>query len=414
MRKLIYFVLAAVIFVACGEDDFGYNSKREVVNPYAVTPEEAVQMLQSVIGGETTRSISVSDIQTLNKSAFVPSTRSGADEEAIYIVDIEGKGSAIMSADKRMEPIYAIFDKTKLSAEKIVGVTTRSVSNDGNPEDYILGLLNSAIQRDIQTMGQRALPELPIIPRDELWDVKTTYKYKAPMLNTQWHQGSPFNDNYPTDAVVNKKYPAGCGIFALAQILYFHKFPNSLNGITFDWNLLSWTETGYYPPTSAQIEAANFVWSINTIMDNYQDVDYNCNANNELSTGTTEYQGKYLLETAGYQDVTIANYNLNAISNMLTTKNLPVYVQGHVAGTNGKGHAWVIDGCNIYKIDTWCRHYTDSFRYIEYLFNSVDYEFVHCNFGWNGVYDGDYHSGLFYTPEGQFDTQLKYISYSKN
>ena len=70
MRKLLLCAWAAIVFVACGKDDFGLNSQPEPQNPYAVTPEEAVQMLQSVIGGETTRSISVSDIQTLNKSAF--------------------------------------------------------------------------------------------------------------------------------------------------------------------------------------------------------------------------------------------------------------------------------------------------------------------------------------------------------
>ena len=109
MRKLLLCAWAAIVFVACGKDDFGLNSQPEPQNPYAVTPEEAVQMLQSVIGGQTTRSISVSDIQTLSKGDFVPTTRSDANEDAIYIVDIEGGGSAIMSADKRMETTQVIF-----------------------------------------------------------------------------------------------------------------------------------------------------------------------------------------------------------------------------------------------------------------------------------------------------------------
>lgn len=219
MRKLLYFVLATVIFVACGKDDFGYNSKQEVVNPYAVTPEEAVQMLQSVIGGETTRSISVSDIQTLNKSAFVPSTRSGADEEAIYIVDIEGKGSAIMSADKRMEPIYAIMDKTKISAEKLLGAATRSAfEEEDDLETFILGMLNSAIQRDIEDAEQRGI-EMPLVPRDHTWRDTTFIAVQPQMMNTLWHQGDPFNRSYEYNPTTLVKYKAGCGPIALAQIL---------------------------------------------------------------------------------------------------------------------------------------------------------------------------------------------------
>ncbi len=105
MRKLLLCVLAAIMLVACGKDDFSFNVKEEIKNPYAVTPEEAVQLLQTVIGGETTRTISVSDIKTLNKSDFLPTTRGVNDSEVIYIVDIEDGGSAIMGADKRMEPI---------------------------------------------------------------------------------------------------------------------------------------------------------------------------------------------------------------------------------------------------------------------------------------------------------------------
>lgn len=416
MRKLIYFVLAAVIFVACGEDDFGYNSKREVVNPYAVTPEEAVQMLQSVIGGETTRSISVSDIQTLNKSAFVPSTRSGADEEAIYIVDIEGKGSAIMSADKRMEPIYAIFDKTKLSAEKLVGVTTRSVSNDGNPEDYILGLLNSAIQRDIQTMGQRALPELPIIPRDELWEEKTVYKYKAPMLNTEWDQDHPFNKLYECIPGSEIKYPAGCGPIALAQILYYNRFPSSINGVTFDWNLIARHEKGQInAPIVADNEVAKLVYQIKQWTGTYPIVRTDENGQPKYEMATDMPNVQVFMRLNGYSDATLGDYSLEEVIDMVYYKQLPVLVSGVDHYDHTKGHAWVIDGCNIYKIDVWCRHYNSDFTFTEYLFNSFDYEFVHCNFGWlDGEYNGEIHSGVFYTPIGYYDTQLKLVTYSLN
>ena len=72
MRKLLFFVWAAIMFVACGKDDFGFNSQPEVQNPYAVTPDEAVQMLQSVIGGNSTRAMSIAGIKTLIQRYLLP------------------------------------------------------------------------------------------------------------------------------------------------------------------------------------------------------------------------------------------------------------------------------------------------------------------------------------------------------
>ena len=411
MRKLLCFVMAAIMFVACGKDDFGLNSQPEPQNPYAVTPEEAVQMLQSVIGGETTRSISVSDIQTLNKSAFVPSTRSGADEEAIYIVDIEGKGSAIVSADKRMEPIYAILDDTKISAEQLVGVTTRSATDDeSNPEDYILGLLNSAIQRDIEEVGLMA-PEMPLVPRDKVWSVTTIRARQEPMLKTAWHQDSPYNDNYPVDSS-NRKYLAGCGPIALAQILYYNRFPNSINGETFDWDLLEECEKENYPPSnSAKIEVAKFVYQI---LLNIDDVNYATLNNGRKVAGITTSNARRFLRDIGYANTSVENYSLISVMNMVVN-NRPVYTRANDSVYGG--HAWVIDGCNVYQVEHWVRRYIDAQRYYDFIEHTSSYNLVHCNFGWGDCScNGDYTSEIFNPNHGgvqyDYDLDLKLITYS--
>ena len=420
MRKLFCFVLAAIMFVACGKDDFGLNSQPEPQNPYAVTPEEAVQMLQSVIGGETTRSISVSDIQTLNQSAFVPSTRSGADEEAIYIVDIEGKGSAIVSADKRMEPIYAILDDTKISAEQLVGVTTRSATDDeSNPEDYILGLLNSAIQRDIEEAEQRGI-EMPLIPRDQIWFETTDIAYQPQMMNTAWHQDDPFNRRYGYVSGTTQRYKAGCGPVALAQILYCNRYPNSINGVIFDWDLLAQYEEDYMNASyAATNEIANFVYQIKLRA-------------NAMPTGNGPAMGLYPAEAAafmrntGYPDATLVNYSISNVIDMVYNKHLPVYVAGEHIASNGTrtGHAWVIDGCNVYRVDEWCRHYLDSSIFTETIVNTQTYNLVHCNFGWGRSADptekwiGFYTSAIFNpivdSIQYNYSSNLQMVTYSLN
>ena len=243
MRKLLLCVLAAIMLVACGKDDFSFNVKEEIKNPYAVTPEEAVQLLQTVIGDETTRSVSISDVQTLTKGNFTQTTRSGADDEVIYIVDIEGGGSAIMGADKRMEPIYAVLDNTKITAEQLVGAATRSESEGEDIEDYVLGLLNNAIQSDIQEV-ETAGVEMPLIPRDQTWSVTTVIAEQDSLLNTKWQQGFPFNNECPLKSDNTISF-AGCGPIALAQIIYYNRYPNTFYGEQFNWNLISAFEGNY-------------------------------------------------------------------------------------------------------------------------------------------------------------------------
>ena len=411
MRKLLFFVLAAIMFVACGKDDFGFNSQPEVQNPFAVTPDEAVQMLQSVIGGNSTRAMSIAGIKTLTKSNFVPSTRSGADDAAVYIIDIEGGGSAIMSADKRMEPIYAIMDKTKLSAEKLVGASTRSTSDEENDiEDFVLGLLNNAIQRDIEASGQRAVPELPLIPRDQLWMDTTVVAYRPQMMNTIWHQGDPFNRRYGYVTGTTQRYKAGCGPIALAQILYYNRYPNSINGETFDWDLIAQYEADVYWSASEEAidEVANFVYQIKV-------------RSNALPTGNGTDMGLLpaaaaaFMRNTGYPDAALVSYSTSGVIDMVGNKHLPVYVTGEGVNDTGDpiGHAWVIDGCNVYTVDYWVRHYTNQFLYTEYIESTRNFNYFHCNMGGElGFGNGTYSSAVFNTPTGSYNTNLQIVTYS--
>ena len=51
MKKIIFVALVAMILAACVKEDVSIAKIEEVKNPYAVTPDEAVQLLKSVMGG---------------------------------------------------------------------------------------------------------------------------------------------------------------------------------------------------------------------------------------------------------------------------------------------------------------------------------------------------------------------------
>lgn len=54
------------------------------------------------------------------------------------------------------------------------------------------------------------------------WRSTTSNRQNGPLLETHWHQSTPFND------LCNGK-PAGCAAIALAQVMYYHKFPAVIN-----------------------------------------------------------------------------------------------------------------------------------------------------------------------------------------
>ena len=385
MRRIFYCLVVAMFLAACGKLDLPSAPIEEEVNPYAVTPDEAVQLLQTVIGGESTRAISVGEIKTLRKSDFVPTTRGDEDGDAIYIVDLENGGSAIMGADKRMEPIYAILDETKISPEQLMLTATRSDSDEEDIEDFILGALNNAIQMDSRALIP-TFPEFPRIPRPVYWTETNVIAQKAPLLRTKWHQSIPYNNNCDPNPSGGGNYPAGCVAIATAQVMYYNRLPNAINGVVFDWSLISQFEFDYepFPSESAQIEVANFIFQ----------VAEGVNTNYGSSSTSSIYYARNLLQSSGYSNATVSNYSLSSIRNMITN-NLPVFIDGRPSATSNVGHTWVIDGCNIYNIEHWVREYQTELLYNEYIERTEYNELLHCNFGWGGNCDGYYTSWVF-------------------
>lgn len=380
MKKILLSALVAMVLVACAKEETSIVKIEEVKNPYEVTPDEAVQLLQTVVGGESTRAISVGSIQTLRKSDFVPTTRGAEDGDVVYIVDLEDGGSAIMGADKRMEPIYAILDETKISPEQLTLTATRSDDGEQDIEEYVMGLVNKKIEVDVSAL---AFPEMPIVPRPHNVTVTIPLGAKSPMLRTKWYQLSPFNDLYPNGML------AGCGPIAISQIIYFKCLSVSFSSTTFDWNLISECEYQGSFSDAACNEVARFV---NTIAGMVCTERYLTNGANP---GAYIVDCRNTLATLFKTTASVQYYDYAGIAGLLDS-NKPVYTRGDDLD-NEEGHAWVIDGYNSYIEKIYEREYNglNPSEYTDTLLSSTTYNLVHCNYGWAGLCDGYYTSGVF-------------------
>ncbi len=280
-----------------------------------------------------------------------------------------------MGADKRMEPIYAILDETKISAEQLITSATRSTELSNSIDDFVVGALNGAIQIDLMAAGDLLLPEMPIVPRPQYITSTINLGSRSPLLDTKWGWVAPYNNMYGSGVVSQDN-----AIVAIAQLFYYYRQPNSLGSYTFDWDLIAECEYGQTPTAAAQTEVAEFVYTI-------AQINNTPSAYEEDDIYHTMIMSDY---TPSYFALLGADAAANTIKSNLDNNRL-VFAKG-TASNNNTTKYWLTDGYKFYREDTYLREYDPlgSGLFTDTLQSSITYKLCHCNFGYQGVCDGYY------------------------
>ena len=149
----------------------------------------------------------------------------------------------------------------------------------------------------------------------------------GPLIQTQWHQSSPFGS-----LCINGK--AGCGPVAAGQVMLYHQYPPlmTLNGITFGWNQIP----AAVDSTSKQPHLMRLLGlKFNTV--------YGPNGSETSDYGI--YNG---LDSLGF----VTNYQTHdatAANTELFNNHRPVIMGGsRKVGNNYLGHTWVCEGVKDY------------------------------------------------------------------
>ena len=368
---------------------------------YVVPVEQALQSLDNelamICGGDETRAAQprrrVKAVRNVAYADVAPATRSDEMPDDVadlfYIVEFaDGEGSAVLGADKRVEPVVAILDQTVLTPEDFAAADIQS----DDITSYMTALMiNSSIT--FPGGDDTAGYDKPL-PIDKFWgpghDTIVNYK-QTPLLRTKWNQSvSPYNDLCYNNG---EQCPAGCGPIAVAQLLMSNQYPSNItiNGQPFNWNLLRQCYYGCIPSYSARLEAARFVYHVGQ----YMHVTYNTQGSSIFDSNVPP-----LFNHVGYQSVSLQSFSLIKARNMICNLQHVFYISGIQEGASS-GHAWVIDGWNEYTVRTlYCYYYTHDGK-TEILdrkvLSSETYTKMHCNFGWGGKCDGYYTYNLFDT-----------------
>lgn len=280
----------------------------------------------------------------------------------LYMLNIENEGGfVIVSGDDRTEQVLGYVDNGSFDAENV-------------PENMKAWLQMYAQQ--IEALPADYAPSVSAnaagSPR------KAERKNIGALVKTKWNQGDPYNLQCPLDG--GSRSVTGCVATALAQIMYYHQWPQEatttipsyyvlnqwlpeLPATTFQWDkmLLNYDNGG----TSAQ---RNAVAELMFYCGQAVEMGYSAAGSGAFSGNVKTAILKYFDYDGTARFVHRSDYSIAGWDAMIYNEiyeNRPVYYAGYAPG----GHAFVCDGYDTAG-------------------------FFHFNWGWGGWDDGYFRLSL--------------------
>lgn len=244
------------------------------------------------------------------------------------------------------------------------------------------------------------------------WDLKLQ---KGPFLTRyrNWGQstisknGDPyFNKLFPK----RRKYilfgeignaPSGCFPLAIAKVMTYHRVPNTFtyNGFTINWGVMN-------EPVGNMVQNQNLNYLLRGVADM-------CNSWYFYEgTFTFPSEGIKGMQNAAFLSAKLNDYSFEYVQKMIDA-NKPTIVLGMPNINLSKSHVWNIDGYRLYsRIITTYKYLND--KLISTSQREEDQNMVHCDFGWRGIANGYYISGVFDSSKSENKLDINYTGESFN
>ena len=288
------------------------------------------------------------------RKAVVPHTRGGNGAEAspFYVFnDVHGKGYVVVSGDDAMGELLAYSDGGTLD------------TLNANPG---VKLLLQAYRERFTQLQQQPDAAQPAIR------TRSAQQTVAPLLTTKWNQIYPYNK------IVGYPY-TGCVATAMAQIMFYHKWPVQGRGeVTYtvvsddeekhvdftksryDWAHMKNVYDYHHPSTNVEKDAVALLMNDAGMATKTQYNPGSSGAYNEAAEHALQVNFDYTTAFVRRADEGTAGFTEVVRQELL--KGYPVYLAGSYS-VGSSGHAWVTDGVDERGL-------------------------FHMNFGWGGQSDG--------------------------
>ena len=196
-----------------------------------------------------------------------------------------------------------------------------------------------------------------------------------PLLTSKWGQAAYYNEFCPMDNDASGYHtPTGCVATAMAQIMYYHRYPETGVGnssYTSPYGKLSANYANtHYDYNAMNDVSIRFSGALATLMSHVGislEMTYGPDGSSSSGTKIANAMKRYFNYSATIQLAERVNYDTAGWKNLIKSQldqRLPVTYSGSPS-KGGAGHAWVCDG-----------------------YDNRDY--FHMNWGWDGSADGYY------------------------
>lgn len=274
-----------------------------------------------------------------------------ARSEACYVFGFtSGEGIVVAAADDRLPAVLG-YSECALPADATMPQNMRS---------WLL-----TYDKELKWLNEHGQPTLIAETATESEKVRRLIK---PMIATSWGQEAPYNNKVPKEGC-----PTGCVATAMAQIMYYHQWPQQattaipkyymasapLEPVVFDWTSMLGSYAGSYSTQSGDAVATLMRYAGQAVR-----MNYGKDGSGAYAEAVAYALATYFDYDAGMRFVQQAQYSKKEWEDLIyneLSQGRPVFYAGADAWEGG--HAFVCDG---YSHDG----------------------YFHFNWGWDGLYDG--------------------------
>lgn len=396
---------------SCQQADVDYLGEKQItqeVELKQIPLEEALETLENFLSENEsdmypTRSGSarkIANISTYYKAGELNATGTrttqASDIPDAYLINFaDGEGFAVLGANNAVADIVAVTEKGQIQDDlQVVLSTYYTEVDDASEEDgddlyeisedsigwrcdedddfYAGAIITTNFVTECIKVAIEQPTNTTVIVDENVSNNPATesakYVTKAPMLRTNWGQGSPYNKYCKRQNLIFqwKSAQTGCSTTAMAMIVAQNEYPQTLivNGDTMDWYQMKTIPDAGYLSEEGKDDVAMLMA---TIFANVNKVA------TKKFTLITPKQIEKRMKEFGYANVVrhcssdFTESFIAATSDMLAL-NKPVFISA-IPKQWDKGHSWVIDGAKYSS--------EDQNRYL-----------LHFNFGWEGQSNG--------------------------
>lgn len=372
MKKLMILLMCLPLLAACTSEEPSLAQQVQTTaqhnTMFKVSPDAAIAIADYYVGNlddtNTRSNRSVSSIEIVRNDGATRSAASAPDT-LLYIVNYDdGQGFAIVGADTRAYPIYAMSDTDNFE-----------ITDSTNPN--VIEFLEFAKNNVAEQASDNLSPNDFNLPTTPTRPTPFPYINIPPMVSARQSRIGPSSElcKYVVNDAGEQSLTC-CVPIAVEIAMSYHKWPVQLEGYTFDWDSMN---AGTNDDGIARMLAILSSPEYCHVEGN--DAEHIGYSYTSLTIPTLR-KAQYKFSNGSPKYVTFGTQPVNQDIINLLKNNGPILIDGRLSKPeySGGGHLWVIDGLR----QTHCSVNVGSLTKLE-LFNMY-----HCIWGDDGRCNGYY------------------------